>query len=43
MSDAAVIDARDVRVQFGEGDAALQAVNGVSLEVARGRDPRPGG
>ncbi len=36
MSDAAVIDARDVRVQFGEGDAALQAVNGVSLEVAEG-------
>jgi oligopeptide/dipeptide ABC transporter ATP-binding protein len=31
-----VIDARDVRVQFGKGDDALQAVNGVSLEIGHG-------
>jgi oligopeptide transport system ATP-binding protein len=36
MSGDPVIDARDVRVQFGRGSDALQAVNGVSLKAARG-------
>ena len=36
MSATTVIDARDVRVQFGEGDDALHAVSGVSLEVGQG-------
>ena len=36
MNGAAAIDARDVRVRFGKGREALQAVNGVSLEIGHG-------
>ncbi len=35
MSSDAVIDARDVRVEFGKGRGTLTAVNGVSLVVGR--------
>ena len=36
MSTAALIDARDVRVEFGRGDRAMHAVNGVSVEIGEG-------
>src|SRR5919197_2712970 len=36
VSSAAVIDARDVRGEFGRGDRAMHAVNGVSLEIDHG-------
>src|SRR5689334_980794 len=35
MSASAVIDARDVRVEFGKGRYAMTAVSGASLEIGR--------
>jgi putative ABC transport system ATP-binding protein len=34
---AAVIAARDLVRRYGEGDAAVQALRGVSLDIDRGR------
>ena len=34
---APVITARDVARRYGEGDAAVHALRGVSLDITRGR------
>src|ERR1044071_6504024 len=36
-SDGAVVAARDVTRRFGEGQTAVDALRGVTLDVARGR------
>ncbi|HKP19849.1 MAG TPA: ABC transporter ATP-binding protein [Gaiellaceae bacterium] len=37
LAQETVVSARDVIRRYGEGDAAVQALRGVSLDVARGR------
>ena len=38
-----VIEVRDLRVWYGTERGAVRAVDGVSFDLARGRDPRAGG
>jgi putative ABC transport system ATP-binding protein len=37
LTEETVVSAREVTRRYGEGDAAVQALRGVSLDVARGR------
>src|SRR6187549_573297 len=37
MADSPIVSAQDLHRRFGEGDAAVEALDGVSLDFAKGR------
>ena len=38
--DEPLLSVRDLRVTFGSGERTVHAVNGISYDLARGRDAR---